>query len=448
MTAASHHRDGARVTSPPASITRRSLHWLPSWTQTIRFRLTVVYSAVLFGVAAVLVLGVYLTLTNYLDAQPLDAVEMPSGAFKDDVGVWHVPDGGATFQVAEIESVEKAANYKTLGMLRELSLEAIAVLFLASLALGWLLAGRVLRPIQRITRTADEISATDLSRRIDLSGPDDELRQLADTLDGMLARLEQAFSEQRQIVGDASHELRNPLAVIRANIDAVLAHDDISPDARAQSAAVVLRATSRMTRLIEDLLASARRSSPAFVDSDVDLATVAGEVADEYDRLAESRGLRVLRSIDDRPVAAGDPRALARAVDNLLSNAVRLAPVSSVIVVATGATDGWAWISVTDEGPGIAPADQQRIFNRFYRGTSVLSAHTESNSGLGLAIVRQIVEGHDGVVAVDSDFGRGSTFTLWLPDRSSPDSQRSASPPALTTRARPTPAGRGERPLA
>ena len=118
------------------------------------------------------------------------------------------------------------------------------------------------------------------------------------------------------------------------------------------------------------------------------------------------------------------------------------------IVVATGATDGWAWISVTDEGPGIAPADQQRIFNRFYRGTSVLSAHTESNSGLGLAIVRQIVEGHDGVVAVDSDFGRGSTFTLWLPDRSSPDSQRSASPPALTTRARPTPAGRGERPLA
>jgi signal transduction histidine kinase len=165
---------------------------LPAWTRTVRFRLTVTYPMVLFGLTGLVVAGVYLLLSSFLEA----------------------------------------GRYKTLGMLRDLSLQAIAVLFVASLATGWWLAGRALRPVRRITSTTREISATDLSRRIGLDGPRDELRELAETIDGMLARLDAAFQVQRQLVDDASHELRNPLAVIQANVDAVLAIDDTTPAAR------------------------------------------------------------------------------------------------------------------------------------------------------------------------------------------------------------------------
>lgn len=152
-----------------------------------------------------------------------------------------------------------------------------------------------------------------------------------------------------------------------------------------------------MTHLVEDLLASARRNSPAFVDVDVDLASVANQVADEYMVLAADRHLHVRRDLATGSVTAGDPRALARAIDNLLSNAVRLAPSGSEITIASGTRDGWAWISVQDQGPGIAPADQERIFNRFFR-TSDQPTGNEPNSGLGLAIVRQIIESHDGTI--------------------------------------------------
>lgn len=411
---------------------RTYAHVLPGWAQTIRFRLTLTYSAVLFGVAAVVVLAVYLVLTSYLDAQPLDPVEVPQ-AWKDDEGDWQVVEG-STFQAADIASVEAAANHKTLGMLRELSLQAIGVLFLASLATGWWLSGRVLRPLRRITAAAQEISATDLTRRIHLGGPNDELRALADTIDAMLSRLDAAFTTQRQIVGDASHELRNPLAVIQANVDAVLALDDATPDARAQSSAAVARATGRMTHLVEDLLASARRNSPAFVDADVNLSMVAEQVVQEYVALARERGLRLTTSTVGRPVGGpvtpGDPQAMARAVDNLLSNAVRLAPSGTTITIATGAAQGWAWIAVRDEGPGIEPADQERIFDRFFTAARGRAGAYPGYSGLGLPIVRQIVEGHDGTVAVHSALGVGSTFVLWLPERGRPDAVRASTPPA------------------
>jgi signal transduction histidine kinase len=244
----------------------------------------------------------------------------------------------------------------------------------------------------------------------------------------MLGRLEGAFAAQRQMVDDASHELRNPLAIIQANVDAVLAHEDATPEARTQAASIVTRAIARMTNLVEDLLASARRSSPAFVDVDVDLAQIANEAAEEYALIAASRDLRLLRRLSPGPTAAGDPQALRRAVDNLLSNAVRMAPGESELVLAVGSRAGWAWIALRDEGPGISEEDQELVFDRFFRSdrrTAVDGVPTgltgERRAGLGLAIVRQIVESHGGSVAVHSAVGVGSTFVLWLPDRSLAD---------------------------
>ena len=303
----------------------------PPWTQTIRFRLTVTYSAVLIALSALLLGGVYFALAQILDPKPLNQIEVQK-YYKDNEGNLHLKQG-QVIQAAEISSFQSAVNYQTLQSLRNYSAVGMAGLFLVSLGTGWWLSGRALRPVRRITATAQEISATDLSRRIALDGPQDELRNLADTVDDMLGRLESAFVAQRQLVDDASHELRNPLAVIQANVDAVLAHDDTPPEDRAQATAIVSRAIQRMTRLVEDLLASARRSSPAFVDADVDLAAIAGEAAEEYELLAADRELHVVRRLSPGPTAAGDASALRRAVDNLLSNAVRLARGGSQLVL-------------------------------------------------------------------------------------------------------------------
>lgn len=407
---------------------------LPLWAQTIRFRLTLTYSAVLIALSVLLLGGVYVALSQILEPKPLDQIEVKK-YYKDAQGNLHLKPG-QVIQAAELTSVQSAVNYQTLQTLRTYSAAGMGALFLVSLGTGWWLSGRVLRPVRRITATAQEISATDLSRRIALQGPHDELRNLADTVDGMLGRLETAFLTQRQLVDDASHELRNPLAVIQANVDAVLAHDDTPPDDRAQATAIVGRAIQRMTRLVEDLLASARRSSPAFVDADVDLATIAGEAAEEYELLAADRELRVVRRLAPGPVAAGDASALRRAVDNLLSNAVRLARGGSELVLAVGSRNGWAWIAVRDEGPGIAADDADRVFDRFYRAGQQQSPATvpstgQRRAGLGLAIVRQIAESHGGTVTLHSELGVGSTFVIWLPERSLTNTtRRSPTPPA------------------
>jgi signal transduction histidine kinase len=407
---------------------------LPPWTQTIRFRLTVAYSAVLIGLSALVLGGLYFALSAYLDPTPLDPITV-NKVYRDHEGNLKAK-AGQTFQAAELSSIESAVNYKTLQTLRNYSAAGMGALFLVSLGTGWWLSGRALRPVRQITATAQDISATDLSRRIALQGPRDELRNLADTVDDMLGRLESAFVAQRQLVDDASHELRNPLAVIQANVDAVLAHDDTPPDDRAQATAIVSRAIQRMTRLVEDLLASARRSSPAFVDADVDLAAIAGEAAEEYALLAADRELHLVRRLAPGPIAAGDPQALRRAVDNLLSNAVRLARGGSELVLAVGSRSGWAWIAVRDEGPGIADEDADRVFDRFFRSgqrqpAAAVASTGQRRAGLGLAIVRQIVESHGGTVALHSELGVGSTFILWLPERSLTNTtRRTPTPPA------------------
>lgn len=407
---------------------------LPPWTQTIRFRLTLTYSAVLIALSALLLGGVYLALSQVLDPKPLNQIEVQK-YYKSPDGELHLKEG-YSIQAAEISSFQSAVNYQTLQNLRNYSAAGIAGLFLVSLGTGWWLSGRALRPVRRITTTAQEITATDLSRRIALDGPRDELKTLADTVDDMLGRLESAFVAQRQLVDDASHELRNPLAVIQANVDAVLAHDDTPPEDRAQATAIVSRAIQRMTRLVEDLLASARRSSPAFVDADVDLATIAGEAAEEYELLAADRELHVVRRLSPGPTAAGDASALRRAVDNLLSNAVRLARGGSELVLAVGSRNGWAWVAVRDEGPGIAADDADRVFDRFFRAgerqtPSTVPSTGQRRAGLGLAIVRQIAESHGGTVSLHSELGVGSTFVIWLPERSLTNAtRRTPTPPA------------------
>jgi signal transduction histidine kinase len=402
-------RDGDQAAGALARAGRR----VPAWARTVRVRLALTYSALLFAVAALLLGGVYLALSRSIESRPLDPVTVKKFERGPGGTVRYRP--GGDFQAADIADVQEYVNYSTLETLRTYSVIGLAALFVLSLVIGWWVAGRALRPVGAITASAREISATDLSRRIPETGPDDELRTLTGTINGMLDRIEAAFTAQRDLVDDVSHELRNPVAVVQSNVDAVLARDDVTAQERARAAAVVNRATGRMTRLLEDLLATARVRSGAFVEQQVDLSLLARQTVEEARVLATERGLRLALRLDPGPVVIADAQALSRAIGNLLSNAVRLAPGGSEVTVASGSSSGWAWLAVRDEGPGIAEEDRGWVFDRFGRPPEP-NGRTGGH-GLGLAIARQVVEAHEGRIALFSELGVGSTFVLWLPDR-------------------------------
>ncbi|WP_328772859.1 sensor histidine kinase [Streptomyces sp. NBC_00286] len=398
-----HHRRG-RLTAP-LRLMRARLR-LPAFTHTIRFRLTVLYSGLLFVLTALVLGATYIAVERSGEAHPVSN-SFPAKKYINGVYM-------GEFDAVKLKEVEAAVNYSTLDNLRRSSFFVLGGLGVTSLAIGWILSGRVLRPVRAISRTAADIQATDLSQRIRLDGPKDELRDLADTIDSMLDRLDEAFQAQRQLIDDASHELRSPLAIIRANLDAVLTTEESDEAERRAAARSVDRATTRMTRLVEDLLATARRTAPALADADVDLAAAAGEACEEFAPLAAERGLVLHRSLATGLTAIGDHDALRRAMGNLLSNAVRLAPPGTRITVSAGRSEGWLWASVQDEGPGILDDDQARVFDRFWRAKSN-GGTRDRHAGLGLAIVRQIVESHGGQVRLFSRMGEGSTFVLWFP---------------------------------
>jgi signal transduction histidine kinase len=382
-----------------------------SFVRSIRFRLTVLYSTLLFALAGAGLAVTYVAVDRAVDPRPISK-RYEADVFKRQADGRTVPTG-TTLEVAAVEEIEGEVNLRLMQTVRDYSLIALAGLFVASLGIGWVLSGRALRPVGAIVRTTREIQATDLSRRINLSGPRDELRDLADTIDSMLDRLDGAFRAQRQLIDDASHELRSPLAIIRTSLDAALLPPEATEPERDRAVATIDRATARMSRLVEDLLATARRDAGALADTDVDLSAVAGEAGEDVAAQAAGRGLRLRYALGDRLPLIGDPDGLRRAAGNLLSNAVRLAPAGTAVTVATGRDGSWLWLAVADEGPGIADADRPRVFDRFWRGAAGVAG--ERRTGLGLAIVRQIVESHGGLATVHPVPGGGSTFVLWLP---------------------------------
>jgi signal transduction histidine kinase len=404
-----HHTDG----EPLGRSSRRMVQLadaLPDWVGSVRFRLTALYSLVLFGLAAFMVAGLYAVLASRLDDERVYVN-------REVTTVQEVPGGfrlTPTEIRAEYRSVEALANARALSLLRTYSASALVLLFLASLAVGWMVAGRVLAPIGRITAVARDIQATDLSRRIALGGPPDELKELADTFDAMLSRLDDAFDSQQRFIQEASHELRNPLAVIRTNLDVALGDPDASADELRRTGELVGRSAERMSRLVDDLLVYGRRGAPAHEVGPLDLAEVVAESADEFRAPAQVRDLDVVAEATPGLVVLGDRISLRRAVANLLTNAVRLAPTGTRVVVSAGRTDDRVWLAVTDEGPGIPEEQRRLVFQRFWRGNAS-AARDDGRSGLGLAIVEQIAADHGGTVELRATPAGGSAFTLWLP---------------------------------
>ena len=379
--------------------------------QSIRFRLSLGVALAVFAAGSFAIGGIYLWQVRQLDepvleSRPLVLQDLATGQrFETEFDV--VFEG--ELQRVAVARLELDAYREALNQLRRASFAGLAALFVASFGAGWLLSGWALRPINRMNAVARDITANDLSRRIALGGPEDELRDLADTFDSMLDRLQDSFDEQRRFVHEASHELRNPLAVARTNLEVALGSDD--PNELRRSAGIALNSTERMSLLVEDLLEQARHGVPELTSSTFDLAQLAADRAVEFRAAASERELQIATQLGPGEVVInGDGPAIGRAVSNLLANSVRLAPSGSNIGLVVEKAGEWAELRVSDEGPGIHPDQHEAIFDRFWRGDD-----SGSGSGLGLSLVRRVAERHGGTASVASTPGAGSTFTLRLP---------------------------------
>jgi signal transduction histidine kinase len=372
-------------------------------------------TAALIATAGVLVVGVNLALDTVVATIPEQQTTTFEGELLRILGMGLAEiEGSGQSEADALLQVEQAVREQTLQLVRNLSIAALLVLVPVGLAIGWAVAGRVLRPVGTIAGVAREIEATDLSRRIRLGGPPDEMRDLADTFDAMLDRLDQGVKTQRRFVEDASHELRNPLAVIRTTLDVALSEPE-DPEGLRRAAEVARRTADRMSITVDELMALARTSVQPDRRTSVDLAEVVAEVAQEYDAEASTRGVRLARLAPPGLLVEGDRSALKRAQANLVSNALRVAPAGSVVHCRAGRAGGWLWFGVRDVGRGIAPDDQALVFRRAWRDGA--PAAEGAAQGLGLALVRQIAEAHGGTVSVASIPDQGASFVVWLPDR-------------------------------
>ncbi len=383
----------------------------PRWARSIRFRLTVTYAAALFVVGVLVLAGVYLGLSQALDDEPITRTFVTQGFVQLD-------DGTVAFVVGESErqfrTIESLANERALEQLRTWSFGALGAAFLVSLAVGWFVAGRALRPIERINAVARDIQATDLSRRIALSGPDDELTRLATTFDDMLGRLDRAFESQRRFVHEASHELRNPLATIRTNLEVALADPHASAEDLRQTAEVVDRSAARMGDVVDDLLAFVRSEMPDREHALVDMGELVQEVGEEFAGSAEAHAVELVVSGSSEQTIRGDPAALRRVLANLVANAIEFSPSGSVVSIVVADTDGAVRVEVTDRGPGIDPAHRELAFSRGWRSAASRDMRP-SGSGLGLTIVRQVVESHGGRARIGETDGGGAVVVVELP---------------------------------
>jgi signal transduction histidine kinase len=399
-----HPRDAA---GPRPRLPRRSA----------RLRLTVLFGGLSLVSGVILLAVTYLLVdqstgpgSGSIPAQLVAPAAGPSAR-----GQISLPAGAGSLQ--QISAAQAAAvNRVVRAVLRELLVQspiALAVVTVAAVALGWVVAGRILRPLSTITTAARRISASSLNERLGLHGPDDELKALGDTLDDLFARLESSFQAQRHFVANASHELRTPLTRERAMLQVALDDPGTTAGTWRDTAREVLASNAEQESLIEALLTLASSEGSLHKRQPVDLAAVAGDVLAARHAETARLGLRVAGTA--RPAALdGDPVLIERLAANLMDNAIRHNVPGGTIEVATGSGSGHGFLSVTNTGPVIPPAEVSRLFQPFQRlggrGTRGSEGH-----GLGLSIVRAIATAHGADIEARALAGGGLAINVTFP---------------------------------
>jgi signal transduction histidine kinase len=309
-----------------------------------------------------------------------------------------------------------SVNPDLLSRVRMTLMVGVPITIVVAVGVGYWLASRGLDTLQRITRTAAEIEEHDLSRRLGLSG-DDEIGELGRTFDRMLDRLQNAFEEQRRFTGDASHQLRTPVAIAQLEVQRVLAQPRSIEEYRS-ALATIGDEIERMGCLISDLLALARADAGdlSLEQARVDLADLALEVVERMAPLAQSRQVRLeVRELPEVMVS-GDRVQLALLLSNLVDNGLKYtAGVGSYVRVSTGCEGTFGWARVEDDGAGIDSVHLPHVFERFYRVASHDGEQSSDGHGLGLSIVQAIAGAHGGEVVAETTTVGGARFTLRLP---------------------------------
>ena len=385
----------------------------------ISLRLTAIYGLVFLITGAVLLTIGYLLVSNNIRAHHAFQTQLRQ------LGITPRVRRPFAFPFDSAEAkVARAIQQQLVGdALHRLLIEyvvALGVMTMIAVGTGWLLADRALRPLRHITATARRVSGENLGERIALDGPADELKELADTFDGMLARLDGAFASQRHFVANASHELRTPLAIIRTEVDVTLADPQANVQELRDMGEAVRDTVDRCERLISSLLLLARSEGSVGPEEPVDLASLAGDCITDLHARGQEAGVDI--EADLHPAwTRGEPGLLERMIANLLDNGIRHNERGGHLEVSTRVRDGRVELLVANGGPRIGPSDAERLTEPFRR----LDRSVEG-FGLGLPIVRSVALAHDGSANVTAPESGGLEVRVSLP--------------ALPTAAEPAPA--------
>ena len=289
----------------------------------------------------------------------------------------------------------------------------VLVLVLLAVGVGWLIAGRVLRPLRTITATARDISARNLNQRLALDGPDDEFRQLGETLDGLFGRLEAAFQAQRHFVANASHELRTPLTAEKTVLQVALADPDATTATLRSACEKALQWNDEQERLLGALLTLASSERGVERWEPFDLADIAGKAILDRHEEAERRGIRIDAALTAAP-ATGDPALAGSLLANLVGNAIRHNLDGGRVEISTAITDGLAVVRISNTGPLVPPGQVDRLFQPFQRLGTERIRHS-SGHGLGLAIISAIVSVHGATLTANARPEGGLDITVTFP---------------------------------
>jgi signal transduction histidine kinase len=390
------------------------------WRPTIRVRLTLLYAGAFFLAGAALVALMYFFLGQALDRQLTARLGVTE----------HLPQQAATQPGSQETShalqEDLRAQFQqdrdaTLDAMLVASLVALGVVGVAAAGFGWLLAGRALQPLQQITATARRVAEGSLQERIAMDGPHDEVKDLADTFDAMLERLDRAFDSQRRFVANASHELRTPLTINRTLIEVALDNPHATESLR-QLGGTLLAVNQRHERLIDGLLTLASSQQRIDDPTPLDLADIARHITTESRGAADAAHVGIRTHLRAAPVA-GDPVLLERLTHNLLDNAIRYnLPEHGEISVTTGTLDGTAHLTVDNTGPPVPPYELPSLFEPFRRlptserlADATTTTSASRGAGLGLSIVRSVAHAHGGDVHATPRQDGGLTVRVRLP---------------------------------
>jgi signal transduction histidine kinase len=391
--------------------------------RTVRLRLTLLYGGMFLISGAVLLAITYLLVRHSTGSLFLVRADAPHAPVRLRPGA--APPGTIPTIAQQARAQALHQHAAELHQLLVQSGIALAIMSVASVALGWLLAGRVLRPLRTITQTTQQISEHNLHHRLALGGPRDELRDLANTIDGLLGRLESAFGAQRHFVANAAHELRTPLTLLRALLEENLTDPAATIESFRAMSRRLLQIGEDQERLLEALLTLASSERGLDRQEPFDLSVIVDQLLLARNADAERIGIRINTSISSAPTA-GDPALAERLLANLIDNAIRHNRPGGHVEVATGTEHSRAWLVVTNSGPRIPANEVERLFEPFQRPGTGRTTRNNGHHGLGLSIVRAIANAHharltaepgpDGGLAIEVSFARHDEAAFRLTD--------------------------------